>query len=602
MKRQTYILGWMIVLLSGFAGLCQAVTVQFDVHPKILRVGERATASFTVEGGKDPALPQLPPIDGIQMGQPYTSTSMQVINGRASSTYTVRYSLIPMRAGDFTFGPYKYRSEGVISDIAAVKIKVLDPQGSSANGQEQPAGEPKSPTVFAKIQTAREAYYHQEVFDIFFEIYFQRGLKIRSGLSINNLPESGLTLEGPVEVQAKPVQIGNEIYDVRRYRCKAHALTAGTFPLDLVLQVPLEVQQQQQRRRRGFFDMNSFFGGPQIQQVSVVPELFDLVIKPLPTKDIPPGFSGAVGIFTFEVNAKPTELQAGEPITIGLQISGAGNIETVVAPFFTAGDNFKTYDSRLLNDRIDPQQARGTKTFEQVVIPRTDDVRELPQLTFSYFNPVRGIYETIQRGPIPLVVHPAVGRPAQLLQSHVNGTKDQAQILGMDISYLQPEPEIWKHTTQPWYRSPVVLGSQFIPVFALLAIFLTQRRKEGLKHDVAKARRLRAPKSAIPGLRKADQALRKSDTASGIEGIWEALAAYFGDRLNLAPGETTPILVLSALEKGGMNKNTRSELSDVFQMCEEARFGGSASTDAATLQHMLKVVPGILKASEKIRL
>lgn len=588
-----------MTLAAALPAVTRAMSVQFDVNPKIIRIGERATANFTVEGIQNPSLPQLPPIDGIQMGQPHTSTSMSIVNGRGSTTYTVSYALVPLRAGDFTFGPYKYQSNGQVLDLPAVELKVLPPRGASENGQQ---GADNAPTIFAKIETGRDAYFNQEVFDILFEVYYQRGLNVRSGLEIMNLPESGLILEGPVELQANPVQIGNNIYDVHRYRCKTHALTAGTFPLDLVLHVPVEIQREQQRRR-GFFDFPDMFGGRELQKVSVVPEPIDLVIKPLPTTNVPPGFSGAVGIFTFDIEVKPRELQAGEPITIAMNISGSGNIENVVAPTFEAGDLFKTYDTRLLNDRIDRQQARGTKIFEQVVIPRSDAVKELPPMTFSYFNPVRAVYETIRRGPVPLVVHPSSSSPAQLLQAHVNGTKDQAQILGMDISYLQPEPREWRRLSdRPWYVEPGVLAAQALPVLGLLALFLTRQRKEGLKRDVAKARRLRAPRSAAAGLRKATEALRQNDAPGCVDGLWDALASYYGDRLNLSPGEISPTLVLQALEKGGMDEGQRRELSTIFSLCDEVRFSGATSTDAATLQNMLKNIPALLKASEKIRL
>jgi hypothetical protein len=597
------------MVLLTLSPLCARAdaSVEFDVHPRILRIGERATASFVIRGIQQPSLPQLPPIDGFQIGQPHTesSSSMQFINGRAQhdTSYTVRYSLLPMKAGTYTIGPYTYQTDGQSIPLPAVEVKVLPPRGNGdkADGKQTAS---QHPAIFARISTDRDYYFNQEVFDLYFDVYYRRGLRLQSGINIMNLPETGLRIFNPVEMRAQPVQMDNEIYDVKRFRCKTHALTAGTFHLDPVLRVPLVVKEKR-RQRRGFFaDMDMFFGGPEIQQVSVAPEPASLEIRPLPTAGQPADFTGAVGIYTFELQAKPTELQAGEPITITLRIAGAGNIANVVAPEFDLGEHFKKYDTRLISEDVMAAEARGSKVFEKVVIPRTDSIRQLPAMSFSYFNPASERYETLREGPIPLVVHPAAAGRAQMLEAQAEGTRDQAQILGADIIYLKPAPRKWHRISElTWYATPSFWTIQGIPLLGLAGLFVLLRRREGLRRDVARARRQRAPRSARAGLRKAEDALARQDTDGFYDGIWEALCSYYGNRLNLSPGEITPDMINRFLAGGHADASLRERLADVFQMCDAHRFAGGAGLDDNTQpgSEIIKTVSEAFKISEKIR-
>jgi hypothetical protein len=49
----------------------------------------------------------------------------------------------------------------------------------------------------------------------------------------------------------------------------------------------------------------------------------------LPEEGRPDNYSGAVGQFVFDVKVKPTEVALGDPITITLQITGEGNVDSI---------------------------------------------------------------------------------------------------------------------------------------------------------------------------------------------------------------------------------------------------------------------------------
>src|SRR5262249_10907865 len=119
-------------------------------------------------------------------------------------------------------------------------------------------------------------------------------------------------------------------------------------------------------RRRGmdaFFDQ--FFPGD-TKAVEVRSEPTRLTVLPLPEQGKPADYAGAVGRFEFGLEAKPTELDVGDPITLRMEISGSGNLATVSAPPLPADDRFRTYDAQPVKG----EDGAERRVFEQVVIPK----------------------------------------------------------------------------------------------------------------------------------------------------------------------------------------------------------------------------------------
>ena len=83
----------------------------------------------------------------------------------------------------------------------------------------------------------------------------------------------------------------------------------------------------------------------------------------------------------------------------------------------------------------------------------------------------------------------------------------------------------------------------------------------------------------------------------------DAMNSYFGNRLNLAPGEVTPEIVLDALRRGGLDGNACSGLETIFRRCEVARFAGNAvdAPNADAARQIINELHELLKKCEKVR-
>ena len=123
-------------------------------------------------------------------------------------------------------------------------------------------------------------------------------------------------------------------------------------------------------------------------------EAINLNIKPLPTADKPQSFSGAVGSFEAVVEASPSEVRVGEPVTLTYRVSGSGSFDRIQAPALDGANDFKVYPPK-----IDFQPGSSVKSFEYLVIPQREGTGELLEVPFSYFDPEKGTYVDLVDAP-----------------------------------------------------------------------------------------------------------------------------------------------------------------------------------------------------------
>ena len=150
------------------------------------------------------------------------------------------------------------------------------------------------------------------------------------------------------------MQKGNQIYQVLTFRTAATPLKAGKLQLGPVKQgMVLRVRQKQNRRS----PFNNSFDGifTRYQQVPVTLEAKaqTITVKPLPTANKPASFNGAVGRYTMQAKASPLEVTVGDPVTLNIQISGQGAIDSLNLPKLD-WPSFKSYEPSVTTNKNNP--------------------------------------------------------------------------------------------------------------------------------------------------------------------------------------------------------------------------------------------------------
>lgn len=582
-----------LALVCASAPAARATDVTFDVQPRLMNLGETAQATLTFLGARSAPNIEFPQIPGLQI----TGTGQQMQFGTGGSRVSLTYNIFPQKPGTHTIGPYTLDFNGEQIQIPAITLEVRAPAGGGDAATNE--------MLFARLTLPETPPFIHQVFDLVLGVYSLPGVELTRDVNLlGGFPESGFVIGNFEELQMTREEINGQFYNLRRFRAKARALTAGDFTLQPALRVGVvdPNQRQQQRDPFGFFDP---FAGPSATPVNLAIAPVTLTIRAIPEAGRPADFSGAVGQFEFAMDVRPRELKVGEPITVSLRLQGAGNIAAVLPPSYRDADGYKTYEARQVGDTPDPAAETGTKTFEQVVIPRTESLKELPPLQFSFFDPVAAQYRTAVAGPFPLTVHPSEnGANAMLLQVPGSAAAGgNSLVLGTDIVYLKAPPARWRQPRESAALKPLLIGLHAAAPFVLAALFFATQRRNRLATDVALARRQKAPRSARANLRKAEAALKDSGTPAAVFGPLAAAAAdYFGHRLNLPPGAVEAPLILAKLQAARLDADALAKWQEFFALSERIRYASSADLTRAALQEWLDTMTTLLRKAERIRL
>ena len=572
-----------------------AVDVSFDVQPQQMNLGETARASLTFHGARNMGGIELPAIDGLSITPP--SVMQQNINGAHS--VRMDYRIFPQKAGSFVIGPYELNLEGEKLRIPEARIEVRAPDGDPS---------PRD-MIFTRLQLPETPPYVHQVFDVTLKLYFLPTVNLAREVSLlGGFPETGFVIGGFEELQMTREEIDGRFYNVRRFRSRARALTAGSFTLSPALRAGVVDRNTQNQRRRdpffgGFFE--DPFSRPSATPVTAAAPPQTLVVRNIPQEGRPPSFSGAVGRFDFAVDVKPRELQAGEPVTVNLRLQGVGNIGAARPPAYRDTDLYRAYEPRLVGDAPDPTAERGAKTFDQVVIPRSADLTELPALRFAYFDPEAGQYRTLAAGPFPLTVHPSEnGESSLMLQiPGANGGGGKALVLGTDIVYLKPSPTRWRSPAPAPLRTAVKVGAHAAAPLLLAGLFVFARRRNQLAADTALARRRTAPRSARAGLRRAETAARGSaDPAEVFKPLADAVTGYFGHRLNLPPGAVDSSLILDKLQAAGTDPSDLEAWREFFALSDRILYATPPELSREDLSRWIATLTALLRKAERSKL
>lgn len=288
----------------------------------------------------------------------------------------------------------------------------------------------------------------------------------------------------------------------------------------------------------------AFFGGHTAHTVELESDAVPLKVLPLPRKGHPAAFSGAVGEFTFTARITTTAVRVGDPVTVVMMLRGDGVLAPAACPEFEASDTLKVYGAQTV-------LREGVRECEQVVVPLTESMTEIPPLRFSFFDPLRKAYRTIQQGPFPLSVLPAPA--AELIGPQVQA-KPQAQTI------------------------PKALLALACALCLAAAALVYRKQREKIRRSLAAYRRRRHTSKRIrERLRKTEEALERGNLEEFYTLVFRTLQECLGTALNIAPAGITADIVGTIPELTNVDDAVRAKIIRLFEECDRVRYAHSVS-------------------------
>ncbi|RUA03169.1 MAG: hypothetical protein DSY89_01310 [Deltaproteobacteria bacterium] len=578
------------------SGLLAAnISVQAQLQPTRFAMDQNARLTLTVTGASS-AEPEEPRGDELRFFSLGQSTRVQWINGTSSSSVAYTYRVQATRPGAHTIAPIAVTVDGKTYKTKAINCTV-SPAGAGSNPPSgQPGGRAAQPPPsastrlrsgkadqigFMRLLPKKETVYAGELIPFTIKAYFHQGMRVTIK-SNPRLTNDNFVLES---MDDKPVQseemIGGVPYTLLTWHGSLSAVKQGIFPLEMEMDTSLLVRSRRQRPFSMFDDpfFDDFFGGYTQKDITLLSPKKDITVNDLPRQGKPVQFSGAIGSFSLAVNARPLTVAPGDPITLHMIVQGNGNFDRVKAPVFTGTrQNWKTYPPSA--GKLTGDQGIVKKEFEQAIIPTNGNIRQIPAVDFTYFDPDSQKYIRLHSNPIDLTMQATAGsriaqpqarapRP-QLEKGQATQTPDSSPAaalapihtrFGRGVTALQP---LYR---KRWFQLFMVVN---ILVF-LTALALLQRRRQRLAHP-ERIRKKQIIRQIDQLLAQAKQAMQEKDSHRFLIRCRKILQVQFGFAWKVEPKAISAADLEHRLGKD-------SPLTEILKKSEHAAYSGETISD-----------------------
>lgn len=567
--------------------------------PKTVYVGDNFTVRFMVDARANGF--QGPSFKGFSLRSgPNTSSSSSYsfVNGQMTSTVqtTFSYTLAADMEGTFTVGPASCTVDGkqISSQSFTITVQKADPAKKQAQQQaqqrqaydpwsQQPmaASDIDEKSLFARASVNKSNPYQGEQVIVTYKIYTQVPI---SQFAIDKLPGNRGFWAEDLSENAKIKQyeetIGDRRYQVAEIRRGAlFAQESGRLtiePLDLNV---LAMVQRQRRRTGTIFDLfdDPFFSAREAVERPLSTNRISVNVKPLP--NAPEGFTGAVGHFDVKGGLSLDKVKANEAVSYRVTVTGTGNLMLINAPQPDFPNVFEVYDPQLEdNIRKSESGVSGSRTYEWVLIPRSQGRYTVPALKFVYFDPSTGQYviRTIAKQEIEV----EKGDARNVAHS---GSKDDVRLLNTDINYIHPVAGLKPLMPTDHAGLKFWMAAALIVLLTVAALVFGRRRQEA-EQDVTGMRMKRAIRLARKRLKQAATHLKAGDANRFYEAIYRAIWGCLSDKYSIELSKLNRETVMECLVDKQVPEEQQQRVMKVLQDVDFARFApGDAHTQMQSI-------------------
>ncbi len=478
--------------LYGMTALVFAQEVQLKIDSNQVSAGIPTVLTVLATGFEEDPTPEIGTWsiqgrnrDSVQVDflgvEPMVSRQTSIINGRRTDSVNVRYA-------------YQYRllvQEPGNYQIPTIQVTQGDVSATSRPGQFSVTEVPTTPDMAIELNIPTETVWVGQTIPLNIDLYLQRDIgdltvvvplfdqfPVQSIEADRGTPLYTIsTVHGDIQLPytQERVRRNNQEYTRVRMMAETTLNQAGniTVPPTRVL---AQMVVGQQRGMLGF-------SRAQYQLFQAKDQSKTLDVRPLPLKDKPDSFSGAVGeAFSMSIRANKTVVAVGEPIPLEIEVRGKGSLEGIQLPEFEA----LGFDDRIFET---PKQAplgidndQGGKIFSFSVRLKSADVREIPTLDFGYFDPTKKMYQHAYTQPIALSVSGSkVVSASQVVSNTVaenqttsTSVEGSLSTSAFDLSWYSGDSS--GMSTLPWFE--LSLGIHGLALLGWFGIGWRERTKE----------------------------------------------------------------------------------------------------------------------------
>jgi len=593
--KMTYLKHFILLfLIAAFTGQAQEIRFNASVSKSKVSIGEVFQLSYSVnvsvqrfEG------PDLN--DFVNYGGPNQSSSMQIVNGQMTQSFTFFYRLAGRKEGKFTIQPAtvtvangRIKSNPVeIEVVASAAGTGATPGQQQGGGVQQKAPNQAAPSgvsddkLFIKASVSKSEVYQNEQIVVTYKLYSKFG-------SINLTDFKFPSFNGfySYEIDAsKNTSLQLENYNGEQFYAAELKQTVLLPQRIGTLEIPtLEAEFLVRERTSPQSIFEQFFGGG-YRDVNFKTKSKPLKIKvnPFPSLGKPANFDGATGEFSIKAETDKVKLKTNDAFNLKLSISGKGSLKLIDKIKIDFPVEWEVYDPQI-NDKvtINANGISGSRTFEYLIIPKAGGNYTLGPIEFDYFHPLKRQYEKAIAEAIEIEVER--GKDDPVYNPSRQGNKAEVKILGTDIRFISSKAgSLALNDGKHFFGSFLFYLLALIPPFLILILVVYKKMRDKELADTAGIRTRKAGSLAQARMKHAAQAMKIKDKELFFLETSKAVFGFISDKFMIPFSELSRDTIQTKLKEKRINETLINDVISVIDQCELARFAPAQTSDMQTV-------------------
>jgi oxygen tolerance protein BatD len=596
--QQRFIKIFFLIVALGIGNTSLFAQTKFTatIDPGTIGKDETAQLQFTVENGSQVESIDPPELkDFTIVGGPNQQSSMEIVNGVTTQSVGVSYFIQPKAVGTFTIPAAAAKVDGKILHSNSVTITVTakptgnTPQNNITNINMSPfAGFPGmddmaqqnipndnilkkgenvqdkiNKNIFIKAEANKTSCYVGEPVVVTYKSYSRLPFDITYGKSpaFNGFSMIDMTRQNNVDAAQKIEKLGgkdyavNDLMKVQLYPLQAGKLNVGTF--ETTDNVHFIKEEYAQSAANDIFQNAMPADAMVNQQVTIKNNPVFITVKPLPDKDKPASFKGAVGNFTISSSIDKDSFSTDDAGKLSVTINGSGNMLLINSPIVSWPQQMESFDPKI-TDNLDKTQVpvTGSKQFDYTFTVQSAGKYMLPPVTFSFFDPKAETYKTVSTKPLSIIV--------------TQGVKNIASTSSGPLSNYNNRSFFDKLSNIP------LLSVELSALLALLALFFWFNRKKK-RQDINITEKEEKPQQSTanveteqPGkyLSLSEEKLLIHDSKGFYEALNKEVRSFLSAYLHILPEEINKKRIAEELDKRGISFITNLKVQQLIENIE----------------------------------
>jgi hypothetical protein len=553
-------------LLSGLYSHAQDETegIEFTMNlsKEELGINERLRVDFTMNKDGDNFKP--PQFDGFNviMG-PSQSISSSWVNGKRSYSKTYTYILKPTARGNFTINQATIEIDGQTYKTTPQKVEVT--AAVDKPNSEKTVDDVADESLHLVAEVSKGNPYLNEAVTVIYKLYVSPNISVTNYRPLDN-PTYNNFWSQDIPVTKHTAQ--NGMYQGKPYRYvvlkrvvlypqKSGQLDIEPLSLEIFVDVPT--------------NRRDFFGGRIYTSTSktVSAGKRTINVKPLPEAGKPADFSGAVGDFDFSVTTSKTQLNASESLQAKVEVSGKGNLKLFQLPEPELPSALEVYDPEY-EESINTYSSgmEGKVSNNYTIVPSFRGKYPIPSISFSYFNPNTGSYETINSEEINIEV---IEGPTSNTTNATPAANKQAVVpIGEQFHFININPNLSAIGVDRFFGSNLFFILLLAPLLLIPIAIFTFKKREAIASDVVGNKIKKANKLARKYLSTAKKELGNKEAF--YVALEKGLHNYLKAKLHIETSEFSKDKITSILSEKNVEKEDIEGFIGLLTSCEMARY------------------------------